>query len=243
VKIAVIGEFDPAFPPHAATTTACSHSARALNLDVDPVWISAADVSPAVIRNFAGIWVAPGSPYKSLDNAVAAIRYAREKQLPCFGTCGGFQHMIIEYARNVLGFEDAQHAEYDPYASDLFVTQLDCSLVGRELELHFKPGSLVSAIYGSTSAVERYYCNFGVDPDKVALLSSKDLQITGSDLEGAVRVIELPGHPFFLGTLFVPQLRSTSEKPHPLVSAFVAACAHRASADEADHQEYPVIKS
>lgn len=131
--------------------------------------------------------------------------------------------MIIEYARNSLGFKDARHAEYDPYASNLFITQLGCSLAGREMELTFSSGSRVAEIYGGTSAVEQYYCNFGVNPNYVSLLKSGALKITGSDSEGEIRVIEVPGHPFFLGTLFVPQTRSTAEQPHPLVTAFVKA--------------------
>jgi Asp-tRNA(Asn)/Glu-tRNA(Gln) amidotransferase A subunit family amidase len=100
-----------------------------------------------------------------MDKTLWAIHYARENKIPCFGTCGGFQHMVIEYARNVLGFKDAQHAEYDPYASSLFISELACSLAGREMQLNFVPGSQVAAIYGELSATEHYYCNFGVNPD------------------------------------------------------------------------------
>lgn len=224
MRIAVIGEFDPAFPPHPATTAACLHASGALKRDVVPVWVSTNDATPNVIREFDGIWVAPGSPYKNLENTLAAIRYAREEKIPCLGTCGGVQHMILEYARNVLGFVDAHHAEYDPYASNLFVTELECSLAGRELMIRFKAGSLVASIYGADTATEKYYCNFGVNPQKIDLLSSKDLRITGSDAEGDVRVIELPNHPFFVGTLYVPQLQSLPDKPHPLVMAFLRAC-------------------
>ena len=83
----------------------------------------------------------------------------------------------------------------------------------------------MAEIYGSTSAREEYYCNFGVDPGKVGLLASSRLRISGSDSEGEVRVIELPGHPFYVGTLFVPQTRSTKRQPHPLVTAFLQAVA------------------
>jgi CTP synthase (UTP-ammonia lyase) len=93
------------------------------------------------------------------------------------------------------------------------------------MELMFERGSRVAEIYGSTSAREEYYCNFGVDPGKVELLASSGLRISGSDSEGEVRVIELPNHPFYLGTLFVPQTRSTKQQPHPLVTAFVQAVA------------------
>jgi CTP synthase (UTP-ammonia lyase) len=155
-----------------------------------------------------------------------AIRYARENKIPCLGTCGGFQHMVIEYARNVLGFMDAQHAEYDPYASNLFISQLECSLAGREMQLNFVPGSQVAAIYGSLSAKEHYYCNFGINPDYVDELKQGPLKISGSDAEGEIRVIEHPDHPFFIGTLFVPQSRPTSLRPHPLVTAFLEAAAY-----------------
>ena len=84
-----------------------------------------------------GIWVAPGSPYRSLEKTVSAIRYARENGLPRFGTCGGCQHMIIEYARNILEYRNAQHAEHDPYASNLFIFVARCSLAGREMMLAF----------------------------------------------------------------------------------------------------------
>jgi CTP synthase (UTP-ammonia lyase) len=131
--------------------------------------------------------------------------------------------MILEYARNVLGFSDAQHAEYEPMASRLFVSKLKCSLAGREMQLRFVPGSKSAGIYGGLSAVERYYCNFGVNPDQVALLKEGPLVVSGSDAEGEVRVIELPEHPFFMGTLYVPQARSTPGAPHPLVNAFVRA--------------------
>lgn len=222
-RIALIGEYDPAFPPHQATITACAHSANALRAHVAPEWVSTADLSVDALSGFSALWILPGSPYKSLANTLAVIRHARECGIPCIGTCGGFQHMILEYARNVLGFRDAQHAEYDPYASDLFVTRLECSLVGRELLISLEPGSRVARIYETVQARERYYCNFGVNPRRVAELQRGELRVTGSDAEGDVRVVELPSHPFFIGTLFVPQLRSTLERPHPLVNGFIGA--------------------
>lgn len=222
-RIALLGEFDPAFPPHPATVAALAHSALALREHVAPQWISTAELTVDQLRSFSAVLIAPGSPYKNLPNTLAAIRHARERGIPCLGTCGGFQHMILEYARNVLGFVDAQHAEYDPYASELFVTQLECSLVGRELLVALQPESRVAGIYGTLEAREQYYCNFGVNPEKVAELQRGELRVTGSDAEGEVRVVELPNHPFYIGTLFVPQLRSSLERPHPLITAFVRA--------------------
>jgi CTP synthase (UTP-ammonia lyase) len=224
-SIAIIGEYTPTFPPHISTSAAIEHSRSASGVDVDGIWVSTEEIDETLFERFSGIWVAPGSPYKSMERALWAIRCARENGVACFGTCGGFQHMIIEYARNVLGFKSAGHAEYDPYASNLFISQLACSLAGREMELTFSSGSRVAGIYGATSAIEQYYCDFGVNPDHVSLLQSGPMKITGLDNEGEIRVIELPGHPFFLGTLFVPQTRSTADQPHPLVTAFMKAVA------------------
>ena len=215
LRIAILGEFTPAFPPHLATNAAIQHSRDALGIPIEGEWVSTENIGPPLFERYSGIWVAPGSPYKNLDLTLWAIQHARENGIPCLGTCGGFQHMILEYARNVLNFKDAQHAEYDPYASDLFISQLACSLAGREMRLTFVEGSKVAAIYGSLSATEEYYCNFGVNPDRMPLLMGSALRNTGSDAEGELRVIELPDHPFFLGTLFVPQARSTASNPHP----------------------------
>lgn len=221
--IAILGEYISTFEPHVLTNSAIVHSRLKLEAEIEGNWISTEDINASLLETHDGIWVAPGSPYKSMEKLLWAIRHARENEIPCLGTCGGFQHIVLEYARNVLGFRDAQSQENDPYASNLFISQLDCSLAGREMNLTFAEGSQISSIYGSLKAVERYYCNFGVNPEYIPRLKSQTLQVTGSDNEGEVRVIELPEHPFFIGTLFVPQARSTVETPHPIVTAFIKA--------------------
>lgn len=227
VRIGIVGDFDSGYQPHAATNAAISHVVSA-GMAVDASWLPTPSLeSPDALEGFHGLWVAPGSPYKSLVGALSAIRHAREQSIPLLGTCGGFQHIILEYARHVLGFSDATHAEYDPYASKLFISQLACSLVGRSLPITLEPESLTARMYGVVSITEQYYCNFGVNPDHVSTLRSGPLRIVGSDAEGEVRVVELVGHPFFVGTLFVPQLRSTAEHPHPLILGFVRAAAAR----------------
>jgi CTP synthase (UTP-ammonia lyase) len=228
-KIALLGEFNPDFPPHPATNVAILHSCKHLGAEVQGAWLSTEHARVETLKDLAGIWVAPGSPYKNLNNTLAAIHYARENALPCFGTCGGFQHIVLEYARNVLGYKDAQHAEYDPYASNLFISSLACSLAGKEMSLDFVAGSKIAEIYGALHATEHYYCNFGVNPDVVPLFKNGPLQIVGSDSEGKIRILELPNHPFFVATLFVPQARSQPDRPHPLVTAFLNAVVSQAA--------------
>ncbi len=222
-RIGIIGEFDGAFETHVATNAAIEHSRAGLQADVAYEWVSTGRLDEALFERCSGVWVAPGSPYKDMQKTLRTIQFARERRVPTLGTCGGFQHMMIEYARNVLGITDAQHAEYDPYGSCLFISELACSLAGREMDLRLVAGSKVAEIYGATKVTEQYYCNFAVNPEYVDQIRSGPLQVCGSDSEGEVRVIEHPDHPFYVGTLFVPQALSTADRPHPLIRAFVSA--------------------
>src|SRR5678815_3762937 len=111
------------------------HSSAILSTANSGEWVSTQDIDEALFSRYSGLWVTPGSPYKNLGRTLWALEHARKNSVPCFGTCGGFQHMVLEYARNVLHYRDAQHAEYDPYASTLFISRLACSLAGREMEL------------------------------------------------------------------------------------------------------------
>ena len=216
--IAIVGERVHDFPPHVATDAALAHSAAVLGVDIRAWWVATDDELGAV----DAIWCAPGSPYRSLDGALAALRHGRENGVPSLGTCGGCQHMLLEFARNVLGFEDAQHAEYDPYASRLFVTPLTCEVAGRTMDVRLEG----SRLYGDATEVqEQYYCNFGLNDDYRGRLEDAGFRITGVDADGDARVFELADHPFYVATLFVPQMRSEPERPHPVVTAFVAAAA------------------
>jgi CTP synthase (UTP-ammonia lyase) len=229
-SLAIVADFDSGSRSHAATNDAIAHSAGALGLAVEPQWIGTAELTrPDGLKRLAksrGFWIGPGSPYESMEGALSAIRMARERAIPLLGTCGGFQHIILEYARNVLGYTAAEHEETSPQASPLFISRLACSLVGRTMTITLEPASMLAGIYGRSRVQEQYLCNFGVNPSFVDTLRSANLKVVGSDAEGAVRAVELPGHPFFVGTLFLPQHSSTPLNPHPLVSAFSRACLH-----------------
>ena len=131
--------------------------------------------------------------------------------------------MVIEYARNVLGFEDAQHAEYDPYASELFISALSCSLVGQTMNVRLDPGSRAARFYGKSEVSEQYYCNFGLNPEHQQRLNYGGLHMVGTDQDGKACVVELPDRTFYLATLFVPQLSSQPDSPHSLIGRGSAA--------------------
>lgn len=219
IHIGIIGDFNANNPTHTATNEALQHAAVTLDVTVDARWIPTDEITG--LSNFDGIIASPGSPYRSLDGALHGIRFAREHGVPFLGTCGGFQHLILEYARNVLGVVDAAHAEYDPDASVLFLTRLACSLVGKTMTVDLAPGSVARAAYTSNRAEESYYCNFGLNPEFRKPLEDRGLAVSGADQDGEVRIVEIPSHPFFVGTLFVPQTRSTMDKPHPLLVQFL----------------------
>jgi GNAT superfamily N-acetyltransferase len=229
--IAIVGDYRANNRSHIATSDAVSHCSAALGLVVEHRWIGTDELAQPDgikrLKDFNGLWIAPGSPYKSMRGALLAIQSAREHGIPLLGTCGGFQHIILEFARNVLGFDDAEHEESSPQASRLLISRLACSLVGRTMRITLQPDSLVARSYGRTKTHEQYHCNFGVNPKFEDVLRSSALRVVGSDDEGVTRVVELAGHPFFVGTLFIPQLVSTPSAPHPLVSAFIQACSRR----------------
>ena len=223
--IAVVGDYGAERPTHKATQEALEHAVLA-PLRFEWLATEAAErMDDAELASYAGLLVAPGSPYRSMGGALKAIRVARERGVPLLGTCGGFQHVAVEFVRDVLGIEAAEHEESSPNARELAVTRLPVSLADQEHEVFFAPGSRAAAIYGASAAVEPFFCSFGLNPDYRAGVEERGLAISGTGTDGAARVFELPEHPFFIATLYVPQARYRPAGPHPLVTAFVAVAA------------------
>jgi len=233
LSIGVIGDFDPALRSHPATAAAIEHAARSLGAHAGVTWLSTRTLDRAdlgELSTFDGLWCAPGSPYRSLGGALRALRFAREADVALIGTCGGFQHMALEFARNVAGITDARHGEYEADPADLVIEPLSCSLAGRTACVRLDPASRAAAAYGRRDVSERYSCSYGLSPAYRVRLRAAGMLITGTDEAGEARVIELPGRRFWMGTLFVPQLRSSAARPHPLVGAFLRAALERLEA-------------
>ncbi len=226
MKLAIIGDFNPNFRPHVATNEAIEHSLHYLNASLTVDWIPTLDIEAnldTITVNYQGFWIAPGSPYNDMAGALKIIEYARLYNVPTLGTCGGFQHIVIEYARNVLSIKDAQHAEYDPYASKLVVNPLSCDLKGDKLEVTLvDAASTTFKAFGTDKISEKYYCNFGLNPEYQGFLHDSGLKIVGTDKYQEARILELAHHPFFIATLFVPQDNSSFKQPHKLITTFLA---------------------
>jgi CTP synthase (UTP-ammonia lyase) len=232
VSVALVGDFDPAVTAHRAIPEALRLSARRLGVAISPEWVhttaaGASGTAAETLRGHSAIWCVPASPYASTDGALAAIRFARESSRPFLGTCGGFQHAILEYARNVLGYAAADHAETAPTAAMPVIARLTCSLVEKSGSVQLADGSRLRAIYGTAEATEGYHCNYGFNPAYERLLADPDgLRVAARDSAGEVRAVELAQHPFFIATLFQPERSALRGVDHPLINAFVEA-AHR----------------
>lgn len=230
VRIGIIGDYNPSHPLHPATTEAIKHTLARHRVEPAVEWL--ATDAPHDYSRYHAFWCSPGSPYSSLNGALEAIRWARERRVPFIGTCAGFQHAVLELALNVLGIADAMHAEYDPDARVPFIRPLSCSLAGKILPIRLKAGSLAASLYEGDSATESYYCCFGLNPGYYSQVEAAGMVISGRDDDGEARIVELADHPFFLATLFVPQAKSAPEHPHPLIAAFcvsaLAAAGHEA---------------
>lgn len=232
IRIGVVGDYRDDSETHRATDAAVEHAAEGHGWTAEVTWIPTPDLegtAAQTLARFHALWIAPGSPYQSMQGALDAITYARTRDIPLLGTCGGFQHVVIEFARSVVGIADAEHAEHDPTASRLLINALACSLVGKVMDVTLVEGSAAHRAYGATSATERYYCRFGLNPHYVEPLIRGGLVVSGTDQDGEARIVELPSLRFFVATLFVPQTSSARGAPHPLISAYLQAARQRAA--------------
>jgi CTP synthase (UTP-ammonia lyase) len=223
-EIALIGERDPGKPAHAGIEASIAMFQRDVDPALDFRWVSTAEVaalSPErALSTASGVWCAPGSPYESTDGALRAIRFAREHHRVFLGTCGGFQHALMEFCQNVVG-RKAAHQEMDGGAADPLIVKLPCPLVGTTAKVLTVPGSWFEEMLGGSESVEEFNCNYGLASPFESILAGSGLEFVAHDEAGQVRAFRLATHRFFVGTLFQPERRAFGGVLHPLVHAFL----------------------
>jgi CTP synthase (UTP-ammonia lyase) len=229
LRIALIGDYNPSVIAHQAIPKALRLAASTGGVEIQPVWTHTSTITghDGEFAGFDGIWCVPASPYANEDGAFAAIRFAREHGVPFLGTCAGFQHALIEFARNMGGIRAAAHQETAPDAAQLVITRLSCSLVEETEELLLASSGIVRRAYGVERITEGYHCNFGVNPKFEPLFLGNGFHAAARDLAGNLRAVELTTHPFFVATLFQHERRALRGENSPLVDAFVNAMATR----------------
>jgi CTP synthase (UTP-ammonia lyase) len=223
----LIGDYDPSVIAHQAIPKALALAAD--GSDVQPEWLATESALTARLDSYAGFWCVPASPYRSMEGALRVIRFAREQGRPFLGTCGGCQHAVLEFARNVLKISGAGHAEVDPSTAEPVITSLACSLIEASEVLHPVPGTRLHQIYGVDEIRETYHCSYGLNPNYLARLVAGGMRIGVTGPAGEARALELPAHPFFFLTLFQPERSALGGHSHPLIKTFVAAASARSA--------------
>lgn len=223
-RLALVGERSSTVRAHGRIPDLLLSAAVGPGEPVEPYWIATDTIAgPGDLERFDGIWLIPGSPYASLHGALAAVRAARTRRIPFLGTCGGFQHLLLEVARHVCGLGHAAHAEVNPDAPDPLIAPLACHLRGEEALVEVVPGTLAADAMGAGPATERFFCSYGLNRRYLEVLAAHGVVFSGHDADGDPRIAELRGHPWMVGALFQPELSSEATMVHPLIRAFVAA--------------------
>ncbi|RWA27580.1 hypothetical protein DJ028_13420 [Pseudomonas veronii] len=225
LHLALIGDYNPDVIAHQAIPVALQQAADALGLTVRTQWLETDTLNTtSALQGFDGFWCVPASPYRDIDGALRAIRFAREQRRPFLGTCGGFQHAVLEYARNVLGWADAEHGELAPNAPRAVIAPLNCSLVEATDTVRLAAYTRIADAYGTRDIHEGYRCRYGINPDFASALLDGALIPCGHDSAGDLRAVELLDHPFFVATLFQPERAALRGVTPPLAIALLKAC-------------------
>jgi CTP synthase len=241
VNIGLIGKYVELKDSYKSIAESFIHAGAANELKVNIRWIHSesynSDEMLEQLQGLHGILVAPGFGDRGFDGKLAAVRYARENEIPFFGICLGMQAAVIEFARNVLGFEDANSSEMDPNSThpviDLMDEQKNVTAKGGTMRLgaydcSIKEGTKAFEVYKRKSISERHRHRFELNNKYIDQLEEKGMIASGRNPENQlVEIVEIPEHPWFVGVQFHPEYKSTVVNPHPLFVDFVRAALKR----------------
>ncbi len=237
LTIGLVGKYIELPDAYLSVAESVKHAAWAAGCNVKLVWIDSEkldrdrDVEPLI--GLDGIVVPGGFGYRGIEGKVQAVRFGRERNVPTLGLCMGMQCMVIELARTALGTEDANSTEFDAFTPhpviDLLPEQRDISDKGGTMRLGSYPcvleaGSLAGRAYGQPIVLERHRHRYEFNNSYRELLAAKGMRFTGLSPDGRlVEIVEIPDHPFYLGTQFHPEFKSRPNRPHPLFVSFIDA--------------------
>ena len=242
VRIGIIGKYVDLPDAYLSVVESLRHAGFHHGAKVEIDWIQAATVPDLLVgdtlREYDGLVIPGGFGERGVEGKIAAAGYAREHDIPLLGLCLGLQVMVVEAARHLAGLERADSREFDPTTPhpviDLMSDQNDVVDLGGTMRLgaydaRLVPGSQVAAAYGDIVVSERHRHRYEVNPRYRKALEDAGLVCSGTSPDGRlVEFIELPGHPFWVGTQAHPEFKSRPDKPHPLFRELVGAALARA---------------
>ena len=251
VRIAVVGKYTELVDAYKSVQQGLVHGGIANDVKVDIEWVSAERYAAGDMHHLKGcdgLLIPGGFGERGIDGMLMAIRWARENELPFFGICLGLQCAIIEFARHVCGLSDAHSVEFSNSGGDpvicLMDSQLNVTTKGGTMRLgqypaKLRPESRVQGIYAVSEINERHRHRYEVNNEYREVLEEHGLIMSGtSPDENLVEMIELRGHPWFVGCQFHPELKSRPTRPHPLFASFIeAAVTHLNQASSNTHTE------
>lgn len=240
IRIGIVGKYIHLPDSYKSIYEALAHGGIANGVKVKLVKIDSEDLEKAseeemdaIFAQVDGILIPGGFGSRGTLGMIYGARYARTHNIPCFGICLGMQIMVIEYARSVLGYEDADSTEFRPETNhpviSLLEEQLNITDMGGTMRLgksesHLVPGSKIASIYGSEIIFERHRHRYEFSNDYRTALSEAELNISGYTPEGElVESVEWPNHPWGVGVQFHPEFKSSPTEPHPLFASFIHA--------------------
>ena len=243
VRVGLIGKYVTLIDAYLSVVESLNHAGIHAGTNVEIDWIQAEDVEGLLaagrLKDLDGIVVPGGFGERGIEGKIAAVGYARMNEIPCLGLCLGMQVMTIEYARNVLGLADAHSTEFNPTTLnpviDLMESQREVTDMGGTMRLgayiaELVEGSQVANAYGKTVVSERHRHRYEFNPKFRQKFDDSDFVCSGESPDGRlVEFIELPTHPFWVGTQAHPEFKSRPDRPAPLFEAFISAAAIRAA--------------
>ncbi len=237
VTVAMVGKYVQLRDAYLSVVEALKHGGFANQVRVRIRWVDAEqlndDTAASLLNGVDGIVVPGGFGYRGIEGKIAAIKYARENEIPFLGLCLGLQCAVIEFARNVCGLEGANSTEFDEETRYPVIALMDeqrrVVQKGGTMRLgaypcFLKPGTKIAEIYGTQLVYERHRHRYEVNPRYHEILERHGMVLGGISPDGKlVEAIELPNHPFFIATQFHPEFKSRPNRPHPLFAAFIKA--------------------
>lgn len=237
VKIALVGKYVKLHDAYLSVAEALAHGGYENSAFVDIQWIDSEEINQETVaeklKGCNGILVPGGFGDRGIEGKIVTAQYARENHIPYLGICLGMQIAVIEYARNVLGLDDANSSEFTPNGQhnviDLMPDQQGNLPKGGTMRLGAYPcaiqqGSIMERAYGMAEVAERHRHRYEFNNVYREQLQEKGLNITGTSPDGRlVEAIEVPGHPFFIGVQYHPEFKSRPNHAHPLFKAFIKA--------------------